>query len=261
MPELKRANVFEPRYGRRQIETRALTCLERCRKKLALDEVPVPIPVEEWIEGPLGIRFGITDLSYLGEDVLGAAFVKEREILIDERVTQHEGRCRFTCAHELGHLTLHAKDRSVFHETENEGPGSPGKLEREADRFAAAFLVPLPLLERELARLYDQHGMDRARCTLELMQSTLESEWLWRKRVLPMITRRFEISLSAAVYRCCEIQPLISNAKPLLRQSMVDRLLRPTAADANLDSIEIVDGIPKHCDLFSASEGSVADVR
>jgi Zn-dependent peptidase ImmA (M78 family) len=261
VPELKRANVFEPRFGRRQIETRALTCLERCRKKLALEEVPVPVPVEDWIEAPLGIRFGITDLSYLGEDVLGAAFVKEREILIDERVTQHEGRCRFTCAHELGHLTLHAKQRSVFHETEAEGPGSPGKLEREADRFAAAFLVPLPLLERELAQLYDTHGMNWAHCTLELMQSTPESEWLWRKRVLPMITRRFQVSLSAAVYRCCEIQPLISNAKPLLRQDMADRLLRPTAADANLDSIEIVDGIPKHCDLFSGSKQNVADAR
>ena len=29
----------------------------------------------------------------------------------------------------------------------------------------------------------------------------------------------------------------------------------------NLDSIEIVDGIPKHCDLFSVSEGNVTDVR
>jgi len=127
--------------------------------------------------------------------------------------------------------------------------------------FAAAFLVPLPLLERELARLYDQHGMDRARCTLELMQSNPESEWLWRKRVLPMITRRFGISLSAAVFRCREIQPLISNAKPLLRQNMVDRLLKATAADADLDSIEIVSGIPKHCDLFSTSERGVPEAQ
>jgi len=49
--ELTRAKVFQPRYGRRMIETRALTCLERCRRKLALDQVPVPIPVEDWIEG------------------------------------------------------------------------------------------------------------------------------------------------------------------------------------------------------------------
>jgi hypothetical protein len=240
------------------IESRALACLERCRRKLGLEEIPLPVPVEDWIEGPLGIRFGISDLSHLGSGVLGAAFVKEREILIDERVTEHEGRCRFTCAHELGHLTLHAKARDVFHETAAEGPGSPGKLEREADRFAAAFLVPLPLLEREVARLFDEHGMDRARCTLQLMQATPESEWLWRKKVLPLITRRFEVSLSTAVYRCCEIQPRISNAGPLLPQDMVDRVLHPTAKDANLDLIEIVAGVPKRCDLFSAAEDRVA---
>ena len=254
MGELERAKVFQPRYGRRMIETRALTCLERCRRKLGLEEFPLPVPVEDWIEGPLGIRFGVTDLSHLGPDVLGATFVKEREILIDERVTHHEGRCRFTCAHELGHLTLHAKARDFFHETKAEGPGSPGKLEREADRFAAAFLVPLPLLERELGRLYDQHGMNRARCTLQLMESTPESEWLWRKRLLPLITRRFEVSLSTAVYRCCEIQPRISNAGPLLPQSMVDRLLNPTSKDAGLDSIEVVAGVPQRHDLFSAAE-------
>ncbi|MBU0637774.1 MAG: hypothetical protein KKB50_02840 [Planctomycetes bacterium] len=67
--------VFDARHGRRQIDGRAWACIEKCRRRLGLDEVPLPIPVEDWIEGPLGITYGITDLSHLGDGVLGAAYV------------------------------------------------------------------------------------------------------------------------------------------------------------------------------------------
>ena len=100
--------------------------------------------------------------------------------------------------------------------------------------------------------------MDRARCTLQLMNYTPESEWLWRKRLLPLITRRFEVSLSTAVYRCCEVQPRITNAGPLLPQNMVDRLLSPACKDAGLESIDIVAGVAKRHDLFSATEQRIA---
>jgi len=49
-------------------------------------------------------------------------------------------RHRFTAAHELGHLLLHA----------NSAPGDP-RQEREADEFAAAFLTPSEALLPELA--------------------------------------------------------------------------------------------------------------
>ena len=117
MPAELPSKVFEPCRGRRQIDRRAWNTLERCRKKLGLDRLPLPIPVEDWIEGPLGIQFGFSNLAHLGEDVLGAAYVTEREIVIDERVLEHQGRFRFTCAHELGHLTLHKNVRSTWEET------------------------------------------------------------------------------------------------------------------------------------------------
>jgi Zn-dependent peptidase ImmA (M78 family) len=248
------ARIFEPRRGRRQVEQRAWSCLERCRRKLRLDQIPLPVPVEEWIEGPLGIRFGYADLSHLGDGVLGATYVEEREILIDEQVLDHDGRCRFTYAHELGHLVLHAKVQSEFHETREMGPGSSNRYERQADRFAAAFLMPLPLLEREILRVFDEHCMDKLRCTIELMKTTPESEWLWRRRLLPVITRRFEVSLSAAAIRCSDIQPRITEPQRLLPDELAERLLRPAEREGELDSIQIVEGVPKRLDLFSASE-------
>ena len=217
------SKVFEPARGRRQIEGRAWTLLERCYRKLGLDDIPLPIPVDQWIETPLGIGFGFTDLSPLGPDVLGAAFVADREILIDERVLSHEGRLRFTCAHELGHVILHRKVQRVFHDKGGLDLGiSPNRYERQADRFAAAFLMPIPLLEREIVHVLDDKDIDRAKTTLTLMEATKESEELWRRAILPHITRTFDVSLSAAVYRFTELRPKISELGPLLdRKSVV----------------------------------------
>ncbi len=237
--------LLEPCHGGRLIERRAWACLERCRKKLALDAVPLPVPVEAWIENPLGIRLGFEDLARLGPDVLGGAFVDEQEILIDQRVTAHEGRCRFTCAHELGHLLLHRGINAVFRETQLDATFSADVYEWQADRFAAAFLMPLVLLEREIVTVLRAHGLKVARCVFELMQHTAESEWLWRYRLLPEITKRFAVSLSAAVFRCADVQPLITGAKPLLSQLLVTRLRQPARSDDPVADVRIIDGVPR----------------
>ncbi|NLX20224.1 MAG: ImmA/IrrE family metallo-endopeptidase [Phycisphaerae bacterium] len=243
--------VFDPSYGRRVIERRAWNCLERCRNALGLGQIQLPIPVEQWIESPLGFHFGFADLSYLGEGVLGATFIREREILIDEQVIDHDGRCRFTCAHELGHMLLHQKVRPEFHETSDLGPGSDDMIEREADRFAAAFLMPLPLVEAEVIKVFDECRMDRVRCTWELMQTTRESEWMWRKLLLPMLTRRFGVSLSTAINRCNDIEPRIPSPRPLLPAEFVESLLHRSVRGDELDAIRLRDGVPQYADLFT----------
>lgn len=245
------SKLLDPCWGRRQTEQRAWTTIMRCRTKLKLDEVTLPIPVEDWIEGPLGIQLGYTDLSRLGDQVLGAAFCEEREILIDEQVLTHEGRCRFTCAHELGHLIMHRRVRRQFHDTKADVTLSSDKYERQADRFAAAFLMPLPQLERVIVRSFDERQLKRATCMHELMHVTAESEWLWRYRVLPAITREFTVSLSAAVFRCAEVQPRISHTKPLMPRRLIQRLLQPAEAEDSVAAVRVVDGRPQHRDLFT----------
>ena len=246
--------VFDPRHGRRQTDLRAWSCVERCRRKLGISEIPLPIPVEDWIEGPLSIRYGITDLSHLGDGVLGAVFIEDREIQIDERVLDHDGRARFTCAHELGHMMLHKTVRQVFQETGEPFDDLRDRVERQADRFAAAFLMPLPLLERELIRVLDSTGLDRVKCILELMKTTTEAEWLWRRQFLPAITRRFGVSLTAAINRCNDIRPRLPDSRPLLPFELIKRLLRPVRSNPELQDVCVVDGIPRRRDLFSVAE-------
>ena len=191
-------------------------------------------------------------MSYLGEDVLGAAFVDGPEILVDERVTDHEGRCRFTCAHELGHLTLHHKLRSQFHDVYADVSFSVDTVERQADRFAASFLMPLPQLERAVIHVLERRNLNPARCVYTLMHRSVESEWLWRYVILPEITKCFVVSLSAAIYRLGSVQPRISDPKPLLPRSLVNRLLEPATDAADVQSVLVIDGVPQYQDLFTS---------
>lgn len=246
--------IFETMPGRKVIENRAWACLERCRRKLGLDEIPLPVPVEDWIEGPLGIRLSYADLSRCGAELEGGASISDNEILIDEGATANEARLRFTCAHELGHLVLHRRAKSMFHDLVQNGPyANPEKFEREADRFAAAFLMPVSLIERELVRIFDERGLKRGKAVIHLMHATLESEWLWRRVVLPEITKRFGASLPAVVNRMSDLQPQTVAGTPLLPAEF-GPVLKHRSNRPELDHVAVEDGVAVRRDLFNNQE-------
>lgn len=78
-------------------------------------------------------------------------------------------RHRFTAAHELGHLLLHADD----------APGDPVR-EKEADKFAAEFLTPTASIVPSLPPRMDLNALDK-----------LSGEW--------------GVSVESLVYRCREV--------------------------------------------------------
>lgn len=100
----------------------------------------------------------------LEDQVSGVLMVKggEKHILVNK--SHHPNRQRFTVAHELGHLTLHDGDGDQLfidtqirvyqrvgeptHEIYNQpGSMSTPSMEREANAFAAALLMPAPLVQ------------------------------------------------------------------------------------------------------------------
>lgn len=100
----------------------------------------------------------------LEPQVSGALIAKGHECHVIVNAGHHPNRQRFTIAHELGHLRLHHRDVDrLFIDTEMriyqrvgqagaahyEAPGSTTtpREEREANRFAAALLMPAPLLQ------------------------------------------------------------------------------------------------------------------
>ena len=127
-----------------------------------------PVPVEEILECHLKLSLGFDNLQrrFGVVDVLGAIWIRRREVLVDERLDPEinagvEGRYRFTLAHEVGHWELH---RDLL--SDERQLGLPGDLvqtpslvcrksearepiEWEADRFAADLLMPDSIVRRQ----------------------------------------------------------------------------------------------------------------
>lgn len=209
----------------RRVERAACSSIVKCLRKLDIAEAPIPIPVEDWVEGPLGIKLGIMDLNHLGPNVLGAVFVPQREIQISDTLTNQEGRFRFTVAHELGHLTLHSKLSLSFHETTDESEFINRRIEREADRFAAAFLMPIPLLTREFGSICEAEKSDPQQFLRSVAAGDERAVRALNDRFLPKIARRFVVSKSAALRRFADVH--LPTGEPVLPAALVSQMLAP----------------------------------
>ncbi len=121
--------------------------------------VEPPIDIEGIIESLLELDLRFDDLkTSLGQDVLGATWIKERKVRIDQSLDptlnyQKEGRYRFTLAHEVGHWQLHRpiiEAKSLQHSLFDEATepsivcrsATKDPMEWQADSFAGYLLMP-----------------------------------------------------------------------------------------------------------------------
>lgn len=150
------------------IEGLALEVLTRARALSA------PVDLERVAQS----RDAIIHPQVLEDQVSGALVIKDGANHILVNSTHHPNRQRFTIAHELGHLALHAAhvDRlfidtqlRVYQRTGESGapayqaPDSTTtpEEERQANQFAAALLMPKGLLLEALDdnRVVDEHDV------------------------------------------------------------------------------------------------------
>lgn len=132
--------------------------IEQKAEKLLLESksYSAPINVKECAKH-LGV---ILEKIELDADVSGFLLLKDdNTIHIGYNKSNPSNRIRFTIAHEIGHLILHAKDSKLFVDKEEkmiyrDGNSSTGELlkEREANAFAAALLMPAKLLRQEIEK-------------------------------------------------------------------------------------------------------------
>lgn len=163
---------------------------EFCRRFGQLTEPPVP--VGDILEAHLGLRLDFDDLAVsLGvPDVLGATWVGDRQVLIDqsldpEETPSLEGRYRFTLAHELGHWDLHRHhflanpgQRLLFDEPTEpsvvcRSSSSKEPMEWQADMFAGYLLMPKEMVLRAWAE--EQGGVDPYNAKEEI--TDLSARW------------------------------------------------------------------------------------
>lgn len=119
-----------------------------------------PVPVEE-----IADFYGIEICQLRGSnDIFGAILRTNRRALIAINPAQHPNRQRFTIAHELGHYFCHPNEAEHvdrdFRVSWRNVDSSKGVnwTEVEANRFAAALLIPEEFLRRDLSQVsrFDQ---------------------------------------------------------------------------------------------------------
>ncbi|MGE3868891.1 MAG: ImmA/IrrE family metallo-endopeptidase [Pseudorhodoplanes sp.] len=119
----------------------------------------VPVPVEKIAKA----KGAIIRHSPLDEELSGMIYIKDGQPIIGVNALHHPNRQRFTIAHEIGHLEMHRDlitdqihvdkefrvEMGVLNRDTRSALGTE-QVEIEANRFAAALLVPLPYIEEAL---------------------------------------------------------------------------------------------------------------
>jgi Zn-dependent peptidase ImmA (M78 family) len=86
----------------------------------------------------------------LPKGMLGSTHADDKRVEISESIT-HEGRRRFTVAHEIGHIVLHVpllvarSNETPLFDLEP-APAQDKSMEWQADTFASCFLMPRQVL-------------------------------------------------------------------------------------------------------------------
>jgi Zn-dependent peptidase ImmA (M78 family) len=122
-------------------------------QQIVQHDVQPPIPIEDIIERGLNLQLGFANLRKKLEmdDVLGATFIRQRKICVDQSLLKQgsEGRLCFTFAHEIGHWILHRKlINSACRSISSDGfifcrlQDAKKPIEWQADYFASCLLMP-----------------------------------------------------------------------------------------------------------------------
>jgi Zn-dependent peptidase ImmA (M78 family) len=121
-------------------------------------QVSMPVQVEVIAEQYLGYDIDVTDEGlFCDPNYLGGIVFDDNVIKINAATEAHEGRYNFTLAHEIGHHVMH---RTLFLEQQSEiqkilcrETGDKPLVEQQADRFAAALLMPESFVRAAFAQL------------------------------------------------------------------------------------------------------------
>jgi len=202
----KSSPFIERNPALKQAEGAADKALRWCLRKLRLKGIPLPIPIDVWIERPMGLGLNITDLSMFGDGVEGNTVPSKYEIQIEQTLVDDDPRFRFACAHEVGHMLLHRDATRVFLDRTHMPLTLHSIQEAQADRFAISFLMPLQSLFDRLFWLAEQHRAEHLKFMEILMANSRDAELLWTRVVLPDLQHSFGLSAEQVINRLVSLR-------------------------------------------------------
>ena len=157
--------------------------------ELGIEEPPVPV---ELVARKLGLE---VERAVLGDEISGVLVVVDGRGVIGVSSNQAPARQRFTIAHECGHFVLHRDRLPVFIDKQFLKPyfaayrssvsaTGEDRMEREANSFAAALLMPVVLLQDVISKL--EHD-------------------LTDDQVVDALARRFQVSRQSMSFRLANL--------------------------------------------------------
>ncbi len=201
-------------------EQAALDCLTFCLSRRRLAAVPLPIPADKWVENPLGFDYDIKELPDLVPGRFIAAGLAEpdsKTIHINASIAHDAEAVRWVTAHEIGHhLLLHTTTRSGYEPLDfTDGAFRYKNLwERQADRFAAAFLMPQAVLIQVFCHICERRGWNSGDTLRELTTDTHRATSLWIDVFLMELSKTFGVKMPGVFYRLSELR--LFDGAPLL---------------------------------------------
>ncbi|MFF3277326.1 ImmA/IrrE family metallo-endopeptidase [Streptomyces chrestomyceticus] len=121
-------------------------------------------------------------------------------------------RCRFSVAHELGHLVMHPE------------PGPPAEQEKQADAFAAEFLMPAADIRQAFVGKVDLTRLTELKRVWRVSMSALLRRALTLNAVTEWQYRTVMVEMSALGYRTAE-PVAVAPERPRRVPALVDALL------------------------------------
>ncbi|MBY3201338.1 ImmA/IrrE family metallo-endopeptidase [Rhizobium laguerreae] len=123
---------------------------------MGVDSAPIPV---ERIARSLGAQLRFSPLD---DELSGMIFMRDGAPIIGVNAVHHPNRQRFTIAHECGHLVMHHDRLSNVVHVDKQFPvlmrdqrSATGTelMEIQANKFAAALLMPARLFDQEVSSL------------------------------------------------------------------------------------------------------------
>ena len=155
--------------------------------------------VEILAEQVLGYDLEITgDGIFQDPNILGGISFEQNTIYVNASVEAHEGRYNFTLAHEIGHHVLH-KDLYLALYAGQDGimcreQAHKPLVERQADRFAAALLMPASVMR---AASDDKVKPKHVTQAVELAREVQDSAGLEHVSLSAVVNRLIDLGLVA----------------------------------------------------------------
>ena len=160
------------------------------------------LDVDDFVENFLRIRVEIQDLRALdvraGASVFGFADTGQRRIAVCQRTLDYHPLYRSTLSHETGHICLHSDGVPGQYAYAPEAIRRP-RVEREADNFMVALLLPWPLVELSVLATALTWRIDIDE-PFEAANSH-RGRFQWHERFLPDIASRLAVSKHMTLLR------------------------------------------------------------